>query len=137
MSKIVVVLKFLLEGEMAVKLVGDGIVCGRDALGSVWNRVLRCVDWRGGRGGPTLVGLGGVGSGEMFGSGLLSTLETHFWRSDVGDPFACGYSILDSDLFRVWIAVFERISPLKPSNALCLLILFIFALLFVSIYANI
>lgn len=123
----VVVLKARLERELAGGLVGVGIGCDRGDLGSVWNRDLRCIDWRGGRGGAPrlLVGLGGVGSGEMVGSellGILRLLKTHFWISDVGDnASACGGSKLDSHLFRVCIDVLERISPLNPSSALCLL----------------
>lgn len=59
-------LKVRLETERG--LVGVGIGCDSGALGSFWNRDLRCTDWRGGRGGPTrLLGLGGVRSGEIVG----------------------------------------------------------------------
>lgn len=109
--------------------VGDVIGCVSGDLGSVWNRVLRWNDWRGGRGGAPrlLVGLGGVGSGEVVGSEVLRLLEIHFWISDAGDNGSdCGTSKLDSDLLRVWVAaVLDRISPLIPSTALCLLFLYV------------
>lgn len=89
---------------MAGVLVGGGIVCGRGDLGSVWKRDLRCIDWRGGRGGPH-VGLGGVDSGEIVCSGLFGNfrlLETHFWISNAGDNCsACGGLKLEVELFRV------------------------------------
>lgn len=62
-------LKFRLGIEMAGELIGEGICCDRGAVQSVWNRDLRCIDWRGGSGGGP--GLGGLGSGEIGLSGLL------------------------------------------------------------------
>lgn len=101
-----VFLKVRLGGKLAgEELDGEVIGCGdRGDLGSVWKRVFRWNDWRGGR--------GGVGSE----SGIWRLLEIHFWISDSMDD-----SIFVSDLFRVWFAaVLDKISPLVPSTALCL-----------------
>lgn len=65
----------------------------------------------------------GLGRLEDGGAGLdgLRMLENHFWTADAGDTsegMAAAPTL--SDLFRLCSADFERISPLKPSAALCL-----------------
>ena len=51
----------------------------------------------------------------------LRMLENHFWIADAGDSSASDGEYKSAcDLLRLCFADFERISPLTPSNVLCL-----------------
>lgn len=112
-SRAAVALKFRLGWAAAA---GIGFVRGADE--SSWKRDLRLVDSRGGR-------VWGVGWGGLEGGGAgldgLRMLENHFWTADAGDTSdATAGPPMHSELFRLCLADFERISQLKPSTTLCL-----------------
>lgn len=60
-----------------------------------------------------------AGSSVDVALGVLRMLENHLWTAEAGDSPAVGSGGV-SDLLRRCCSDFDRISPLKPSTALCL-----------------
>lgn len=107
-----------------------GIPCDWGAGFSIWKRDLLWVDCRGGRkvaagseeGVVAVAGEVGEDDGVELRSDGLTKLDNHLWIASAGVwSGEAGVSVCwDADLSRVCFTDLLRISPLNPSNDLCL-----------------